>query len=59
MTRQEDIVIPKTMNDPFKDLTELVNGVIPEKYKDIIIDSHHLDVDYNPTMKQFLNLTEE
>ena len=57
--RKEDVKIPPTLNDPYNDLKVLVEGEIPEKFSHIIINKHHLDVPSNPTMKKFLNLTEE
>ncbi|KAG5682268.1 hypothetical protein PVAND_011632 [Polypedilum vanderplanki] len=58
ITKKEDVIIPSTMNDPYKDLQAIVDGKeIPEKYKDIIIDSHHLNVDSNPSIGELLNIT--
>ncbi|CAG9811342.1 unnamed protein product [Chironomus riparius] len=57
--RKEDVKIPPTLNDPYDDLRVLVVGEIPEKFKNIIINKHHLDVPSNPTMKEFLNMTED
>jgi len=57
--RKEDVKIPATISDPYNDLRAFVDGEVQEKYKHIIINKHHLDVPSNPTMKEFLNLTEE
>lgn len=49
------MLIPATMNDPYKDLQDAIKNEIPEKYRDIIFDAHPLDVKSNPTVGDILN----
>jgi hypothetical protein len=57
--KQEDVVVPTSMNDPFKDLQAAVDGEIPEKYRDIIFDADPTKLRPNPTLGDVLNVTLE
>ena len=48
--RKEDVIIPKSVNDSFDDLKEILKANIPEKYRHIVFDSNPLDTEKNPTI---------